>query len=98
MMGQNDSAYRVLMGILASRTGQALSPNRIWRIEMSLNPVMARHGIADLDGLVAALATSNDRHLLDDTVDAMLNNETFFYREHSLFDEVSQAALDHLRA
>ena len=47
MMGgsASESAYRVLMGVLESRTGQTLSPNRIWRIEMSLKPVMQRHGI-----------------------------------------------------
>ena len=70
MMGgtASESAYRILMGVLESRTGQTLSPNRIWRIEMSLKPVMQRHGIADLDALVAALVTSNSRQLLDDTV------------------------------
>jgi chemotaxis protein methyltransferase CheR len=85
------------MGVLESRTGQTLSPSRIWRIEMSLKPVMQRHGIADLDALVAGLVTSTSRQLLDDTVDAMLNNETFFYREHSVFDDIAAKALDHIR-
>src|SRR3546814_15374687 len=60
MMGSSasESAYRVLMGVLESRTGQTLSPSRIWRIEMSLKPVMQRHGIADLDALVASPVTS----------------------------------------
>lgn len=93
----SESAYRVLMGVLESRTGQTLSPNRIWRIEMSLKPVMQRHGLADLDALIAALVTSNSRQLLDDTVDAMLNNETYFYREHSVFDDISAEALENLR-
>ena len=95
--GASESAYRVLMSVLESRTGQTLSPNRIWRIEMSLKPVMQRHGIADLDALVAALVTSTSRQLLDDTVDAMLNNETYFYREHSIFDDIARDALDCLR-
>ncbi|WP_447763111.1 CheR family methyltransferase [Sphingopyxis panaciterrae] len=100
MMGggnASESAYRVLMGVLESRTGQTLSPNRIWRIEMSLKPVMQRHGISDLDALVAALVTSNSRQLLDDTVDAMLNNETYFYREYSVFDDIAATALEQLR-
>lgn len=99
MMGStaSESAYRILMGVLESRTGQTLSPNRIWRIEMSLKPVMQRHNIDDLDALVAALVTSNSRQLLDDTVDAMLNNETYFYREHSVFDDIANNALEHLR-
>ena len=92
-----DSAYRVLMGVLQARTGQTLSPNRIWRIEMSLKPVMQRHGIEDLDSLVAALVTSTGRQLLDDTVDAMLNNETYFFREHSVFDDIVFKALAELR-
>ena len=98
MMGgtASESAYRVLMGVLESRTGQTLSPNRIWRIEMSLKPVMQRHGIGDLDALVAALVTSNSRQLLDDTVDAMLNNETYFYREHSVFDDIANSALEYI--
>lgn len=95
--GASESAYRVLMGVLESRTGQTLSPNRIWRIEMSLKPVMQRHGIADLDALVAGLVTSTSRQLLDDTVDAMLNNETYFYREHSIFDDIVNSALEYLR-
>ncbi len=100
MMGASasESAYRVLMAVLESRTGQTLSPGRIWRIEMSLKPVMQRHGIADLDALVAALVTSTSRQLLDDTVDAMLNNETFFYRETSVFDDIAGKALESLRA
>src|SRR3546814_11531908 len=28
----------------------------------------------------------------------MLNNETFFYREHSVFDDIAVKALDHVRA
>ncbi|MDZ3831554.1 MAG: protein-glutamate O-methyltransferase CheR [Sphingopyxis sp.] len=95
--GASESAYRILMGVLESRTGQTLSPNRIWRIEMSLKPVMQRHGVADLDALVAALVTSTNRQLLDDTVDAMLNNETYFYREHSVFDDIAATALEKLR-
>src|SRR3546814_9620681 len=69
MMGSSasESAYRVLMGVLESRTGQTLSPSRIWRIEMLLKPVMQRHGIDDLDALVAALVTSHRQQLLDDT-------------------------------
>jgi chemotaxis protein methyltransferase CheR len=94
----SESAYRVLMGVLESRTGQTLSPNRIWRIEMSLKPVMQRHGIADLDALVGALVTADSRQLLDDTVDAMLNNETYFYREHNVFDDIAATALEKLRA
>ncbi|WP_033072958.1 CheR family methyltransferase [Sphingopyxis sp. MWB1] len=92
------SAYRILMKVLESCTGQTLAPGRLWRIEMSLGPIMQRHGIADLDTLVAELVRAENRRLLDATIGAMLNNETFFYRERSLFDDIGGPALDHLRA
>lgn len=91
------SAYRILMKVLESCTGQTLAPGRLWRIEMSLGPVMQRHGIADLDTLVAELVRAENRQLLDATVDAMLNNETFFYRERGIFEDIAARALDHLR-
>lgn len=97
MTGSSDSAYRILMGLLEARTGQTLAPGRIWRIEMSLKPVMQQHKLEDMDQLVAALVNGTDRTLLDDVIDAMLNNETFFFREHLLFDEIATGALEQLR-
>jgi chemotaxis protein methyltransferase CheR len=97
MSSGTDSAYRILMGLLEARTGQTLSPGRIWRIEMSLKPVLQQHKLEDMDQLVAALVNGTDRSLLDDVIDAMLNNETFFFREHLLFDEIATAALEQLR-
>lgn len=97
MTGGSDSAYRILMGLLESRTGQTLSPSRIWRIEMSLKPVLIQHQLADMDALVGALVNGSDRHLLDHVIDAMLNNETFFFREHLLFNDIASIALDQLR-
>lgn len=93
----SDSAYRILMGLLEARTGQTLSPSRIWRIEMSLKPVLQQHKLDDMDQLVAALVNGTDRTLLEDVIDAMLNNETFFFREHLLFDEIATQALEQLR-
>lgn len=97
MTSGSDSAYRILMGLLEARTGQTLSPSRIWRIEMSLKPVLQAHKLADMDALVAALVGGTDKSLLDDVIDAMLNNETFFFREHLLFDDIAATALDTLR-
>jgi chemotaxis protein methyltransferase CheR len=97
MTNGSDSTYRILMGLLEARTGQTLSPGRIWRIDMSLKPVLQQHKIDDMDALVAALVNGTDRSLLDDVIDAMLNNETFFFREHLLFDDIAARALETLR-
>jgi chemotaxis protein methyltransferase CheR len=93
----NEGACRVLVGLLEARTGQALAPNRIWRIETALKPVMRKHEIATLDCLVARLATDGDAGLVDEVIDALLNNESYFFRDHIVFDQLNDRVFKDLR-
>lgn len=96
--GPELAALRVLTALLKARTGQTLRADRLWRIELSLRPVLQRHGLADLAALVPALASVPNPALLSDVIAAMLNNETFFFREHGVFDVVSGDMLEQIRA
>ena len=69
-MQLTDSALRVLSALLEARTGQRLSVGRQWRIEISLSPVLQRHGIEDCDALVNRLGSAQGSALADETVDA----------------------------
>lgn len=82
----SDSASRILGGLLEARTGQQLTMSRRWRIETALQPLMRERSIASLDGLVAALVARQDERLADAVVEALLNNETFFYRDRQAFE------------
>ncbi len=93
----NEGACRVLVGLLEARTGQALAPNRSWRIETALKPVMRNHGIDTLDRLVATLASGETRGLVDEVIDALLNNESYFFRDHTVFDELNDRVFEDLR-
>lgn len=91
-------AMRVLAGLLEARTGQILSENRIWRIETALKPVLRANGMATLEELVARLLATNDRKLVDDVVNALLNNESSFFRDLQTFDMLYRDLLPHLHA
>jgi chemotaxis protein methyltransferase CheR len=82
----NDSSSRILAGLLEARTGQQLTMSRRWRIETALQPLMRELGIGSLDGLVAALVARSDERLAEAVVEALLNNETFFFRDRQAFD------------
>jgi chemotaxis protein methyltransferase CheR len=82
----NDSSGRILAGLLEARTGQQLTMSRRWRIETALQPLMRERGIGSLDGLVAALVARSDEQLAEAVVEALLNNETFFFRDRQAFD------------
>ena len=92
----SDSASRILGGLLQARTGQQLTMSRRWRIETALQPLMRERSIASLDGLVAALVARADERLADAVVEALLNNETFFYRDRQAFELLLGPALQRL--
>jgi chemotaxis protein methyltransferase CheR len=92
----SDGATRILSALLESRTGQQLGVARRWRIETALQPVMRERGIDGLDRLVAALVTGREPALAEAVVEALLNNETFFYRDRPSFDLLLGPALSRL--
>ncbi len=97
-MQVSDAASRILAGLLEARTGQQLTMSRRWRIETALQPVMRERGIGSLDGLVAALVARSDEKLADSVVEALLNNETFFFRDRQAFELLLGPALGRLEA
>lgn len=91
------TALRHLAGLLEQRTGQQIGPNRLWRVETVLKSLMRERGIANLDALVAAIGAAHDMTLATDVVEALLNNETFFFRDAQAFELVRNGALEALR-
>lgn len=81
-----NSAMLLLAGLLEQRTGQQLAPNRAWRLEATLTPLLRERGHATLDDLVVELIGSRDGTLGDRVVEALLNGETFFYRDAGVID------------
>ena len=91
-MELSDGAARTLAALLEARTGQRLAPGRRWRIESALQPLVRDHG-GSVDRLVAALAAGRPAGLADAVVEALLNNETSFYRDRPAFDLLLGPAL-----
>ncbi len=85
-MELNSPASRLLRDLLEVRTGQRFETSHGWRIEAALGSVMARHGIVDVVMLGVRLLDPASRGLADDVVHALLNNETYFFRDASIFN------------
>ena len=92
----SQGANRILSGLLEARTGQVLSENRAWRTETALRPVMRNHSIADVDALAAKLVSARDPRLEQDVVNALLNNESSFFRDLQTFDMLYRDILPYL--
>ncbi len=89
-------AAHKIVTLLEERTGQQLDAGRAWRIDSALQPMLRERGLASLDELVARIAEGGrcERGLADLVVDALLNQETSFFRDASVLDQVIVAARD----
>lgn len=92
------TAIRLLAAMLEERTGQQLAPARRWRMELALKPLMQARGLATLDAVAALAAGGRDPQLADTVIDALLNNETSFFRDAAAFGALIEVALPQLRA
>ena len=89
----SDSSSRILAGLLEARTGQQLTMSRRWRIETALSALLRERGISTLDELITILVMNKEPGLSNRVVEALLNNETYFFRDRTPFDTLSRNAL-----
>jgi len=89
----SDSSSRILAGLLEARTGQQLTMSRRWRIETALSAILRERGIGTLDELITILVMGKEPGLSERVVEALLNNETYFFRDRTPFDTLSRHAL-----
>ena len=95
-MQVSDSSSRILAGLLEARTGQQLTMSRRWRIETALSALLRERAIPTLDELITILVMGREPSLATKVVEALLNNETYFFRDRTPFDLLGKAALPKL--
>lgn len=87
----SSGAINVLGALLEARTGQQIGANRSWRIDTALKPVLRARGLETLDQLVTQLLDGQDPAITDLVVDALLNQESSFFRDAPVFDLIADA-------
>lgn len=92
----SDSSSRILAGLLEARTGQQLTMSRRWRLETALSALLRERGISTLDELITILVMGREPSLSEKVVEALLNNETYFFRDRAPFDLLARHALPEL--
>jgi chemotaxis protein methyltransferase CheR len=78
--------YEYLRKLLKERSGLVLSADKQYLVESRLLPVARKAGLGSLVELVAKLKTPGATALVNDVVEAMTTNESFFFRDKVPFD------------
>jgi chemotaxis protein methyltransferase CheR len=81
----------VLAALLEARTGQRIAANRTWRIDTALRPIVAEKGARSIDELVQDVSAGRDAALTDRIVEALLNQETSFFRDAGAIERAADA-------
>lgn len=95
-MALTDASHRIIADLLASRTGQELTASRLWRVPSALSSIFRERGISNVDQLVCLLADPRESRLANEVVEALLNNETYFFRDHAYFATLANHVLPEL--
>ena len=99
-METSEASHQIIADLLAARTGQHLTESRRWRVNSALAGLFREHGISNVDQLVCLLAAprpgADGRDLAQEVVEALLNNETYFFRDKPTFDQLPQDILPEL--
>ena len=99
-METSEASHQIIADLLAARTGQHLTESRRWRVNSALAGIFREHGISNVDQLVCLLASPRtgpeSPDLSQDVVEALLNNETYFFRDKPTFDQLPQEIIPEL--
>ena len=81
---------------LLDNTGLVLGPDKLYLVESRLSPVARKFNTGNLDGLAETLRSGKNAELQREVVDAMMTNESFFFRDGKPFDQFKQVVLPRL--
>lgn len=95
-MDASEASHQIIADLLEARTGQHLTESRRWRVNSALAGIFRAHGISNVDQLVCLLADPGTADLAQDVVEALLNNETYFFRDKPTFDQLPAEILPEL--
>lgn len=81
--------------LIKSRSGLVLTQDKLYLLESRLMPIARKRNLKDLTELIGALR-GHDRALIEEVVEAMTTNESFFFRDTKPFDQFRHVVLPHM--
>jgi len=97
--GLDPHGYAYLQRLMLDETGTILEPGKEYLVDARLHALALREGCASASALLEALQTEEIPGLLHRrVVEAMLNGETSFFRDHYPFEAMQTSILPELMA
>lgn len=82
----NQVDFDFISGLIKAGSGLVLTIEKAYLLESRLIPVARKHGLENLEGLIAAVRRAPKGPLMAEVIEAMTTNESFFFRDGKPFD------------
>ncbi len=89
----NASDLDIIARLVKERSGIVLTSDKAYLVESRLLPVLRRWQFASLRDLATSLRDQPPEGLIDQVVEAMTTNETFFFRDGRPFEQLREVVL-----
>lgn len=88
--------YKFLTALVHRECGLVLDPEKTYLAESRLAPVSRQLGREDIDDLISNVMAMKSRDSVKAIIDAMVTNETYFFRDKAPFEHFATHALPRL--
>ena len=92
-MSLHQHAVGLIAKLLRERTGQVISSDRLWRIDGAIEAVLRRRGVSSSRDILALMTQPEGAAVEQELVEALLNNETYFFRDRQVFTPLARTIL-----
>jgi chemotaxis protein methyltransferase CheR len=89
-------ATSLIVRLLHDRTGQTLSEDRRYRVDRAIETVLTKRGIVCNSDLIVLLTQPDGPAVEQELIEALLNNETYFFRDRNVFSYLADRVLPEL--
>ncbi|MEM7569960.1 MAG: protein-glutamate O-methyltransferase CheR [Pseudomonadota bacterium] len=92
-----DQDFDLFAELLKKTSGLSLGPDKKYLLETRLTPLALRNGLSGFDALAEEVRFKRPAKLIDQIVEAMTTNESFFFRDTTPFDILKTQIFPKLR-
>lgn len=78
-------AIGLIARLLRERTGQVINEDRRWRVDRAIEMVLRQRGVTRSNDILSLLTQPDAASVEQELVEALLNNETYFFRDRQVF-------------
>jgi chemotaxis protein methyltransferase CheR len=85
--------FNYLRNLIQERSGLVFGPGKEYLVETRLAPIIKIRKLESINDLVDKLRNNNSEELLDDVIDALTTNETYFFRDIHPFESLKEQVI-----